>query len=419
MAQTRKQSKIAHQLTYQINDRMQLFRTLGVPEQSAVMSELSPHIQRYIIEHLRLYEIVNLVDHLDLHQAQHLLARLPDARKRERIIKRLQGDAREKLEYFLRFHPKATLSIINFNYVFLAGDTTIADAAQIIDEYYGETGKFPELLVHENGVLTGAVSLSTLVRERSNSQLQKYVKAVPTITYQAAVSDIIDVLTSEKSPKVVVLDHDTSVLGVVYADVARSLFGKLPVESLYDFVGVDDSERPFDSVSRKVHQRYRWLILNLATTFMASGVILLYQDTLNTLTLMSVFIPVVAGMGGNAATQAFAIMVRGLTLGTVSLENCWTAIWRELWAGFFNGIIIGIIVAVVSFVWQGDAWLGLVVFLTLVGAHMTAGLAGAFIPLIMKHFGKDPAATSSIFITTVTDVFGLMLLLGLATLLLM
>ncbi|MCA9367729.1 magnesium transporter [Candidatus Kaiserbacteria bacterium] len=415
MAQTRKQSKIAHQLTYQVNERMQLFRTLSVPEQSAVIEELSPHIQRYIMEHLRSYEIVNLVDHLDLHQAQHLLARLTDSRKRERIIKRLQGDAREKLEYFLRFHPKATLSIINFNYVFLSGDTTIADAAVSIDEYYDETGKFPELLVHENGTLIGAVSLSTLVRERSNSQLRKYVQPVPTITYQAEVNDIINVLTSEKSPKVVVLDHDTSVLGVVYADAARSLFGKLPAESLYDFVGVDDSERPFDPISRKVNQRYRWLILNLITTFMASGVILMFQGTLNTLTLMSVYIPVVAGMGGNAATQAFAIMVRGLTLGTVSLQNCWLAIWRELWAGFFNGIIIGAIVTVISLLWQGDPWLGVVVFLTLVGAHMAAGLAGALIPLVMKHFGKDPAATSSIFITTVTDVFGLILLLGLAT----
>ena len=419
MPRKKKSSTVAHKLTYVPGERMKLFRSLSVPEQSAAIYELSPHIQRFIMEHLRPHEIVKLVDHLDLHQAKHLLARLPDVRKRERIIKRLQGDAKEKLDYFLRFHPKASLSIINFNYVFLSVDTTISDAAVIIDEYYTETGKFPELLVHENGELVGAVSLSALVRERNSSRLGKHALPVPTITYQAEVNEIIDTLVSKNSHKIVVLDHDTSVLGVVYADTARELFGKLPTESLYDFVGVDDSEKPFDPIGRKVQKRYRWLILNLVTTFMAGGIILMFQDTLDTLVFLSVYIPVIAGMGGNAATQSFAIMVRGLTLGTVALENSWRAIWNELWAGCVNGFIIGAIVALVSLVWQGDIWIGLVVGSSLIGAHMIAGLSGALIPLVMKHIGKDPAATSTIFITTVTDVFGLLLLLGLATIFLL
>jgi magnesium transporter len=108
-------------------------------------------------------------------------------------------------------------------------------------------------------------------------------------------------------------------------------------------------------------------------------------------------------------------MVRGITLGTISLKNAAPAIWRELAAGFLNGIIIGAIVALISAVWNGEPLLGLVVALALIGAHLIAAVSGAVIPLVMKHIGKDPAATSTIFISTVTDVMGLFLLLGLAT----
>ena len=146
---------------------------------------------------------------------------------------------------------------------------------------------------------------------------------------------------------------------------------------------------------------------------------LAFQDTLDKLTILSVYIPIIAGMGGNAATQSFAIMVRGITLGTISLQNAMPAIWRELMAGFINGIIIGSIVALISAVWNGRPELGLVVGGALVGAHIIAAIAGSIIPLVMKQIGKDPAATSTIFITTATDVLGLVLLLGFATLFLL
>ena len=145
----------------------------------------------------------------------------------------------------------------------------------------------------------------------------------------------------------------------------------------------------------------------------------MYQDTLDALTILAIYIPVIAGMGGNAATQSFAIMVRGITLGTISLKNAAPALRRELLAGCINGVIIGALVALISTVWHGDPILGLVVAMALIGAHMVAALAGSFMPLFMKHIGKDPAATSTIFITTITDVLGLFFLLGLATLILL
>ena len=240
-----------------------------------------------------------------------------------------------------------------------------------------------------------------------------------TITYQAEVNEVVETLISTNSKKIIVLDHDTSVLGIIYADAARMLLGHLPAESLYDFAGVDDSEKPFDSIGKKVQLRYKWLILNLATSFLAGSVVLAFQSTLDALTILAVYIPIIAGMGGNAATQSFAIMVRGITLGTVSLKNAAPAIWNELVAGLLNGIIIGSIVALISALWNGEPILGLVVGTALIGAHIVAAIAGSFIPLFMKYIGKDPAASSTIFITTATDVLGLIFLLGLATIVLL
>ena len=416
---TKGENNFVKKLTYNTHGRMDILREMSIPERSAVFEKLSPYVQQSILKQLTTNEIVDMLDHMDMQQVQHILARITNVKRREKIVQRLKGDVKDKIEYFLRFHPKATLSLINFNYLFLDSEMVIKKAAEIIGEHYEETAHYPEVLVHENGTLIGEVPLSVVVRERNTTMLKKCVKPVQTVTYQAEVNEIIDTITSTNSKKIVVLDHDTSVLGIIYADAVKVLFGHLPAESLYDYAGVVDSERPFDGVGKKVRNRYKWLILNLATCFLAGSVVLAFQDTLDKLTILSVYIPIIAGMGGNAATQSFAIMVRGITLGTISLQNAMPAIWRELMAGFINGIIIGSIVALISAVWNGRPELGLVVGGALVGAHIIAAIAGSIIPLVMKQIGKDPAATSTIFITTATDVLGLVLLLGFATLFLL
>ncbi len=412
-------SEDARALTYRPEERLRLFRGLSVPQQSAAFVELSSYIQHLILKELDIDEITNMVDNLDMQQAEQVLARIPNHALRKRVVKQLKGDVREKMDFFLRFHPQATLSLVNFNYLLLPSTLTIGDAATLIDQHYDETGKYPEILVHERGELVGEVPFASMVRERNSNTLGKYIQAIPTVEYQADIPKVIEALTAAKSKKIVILDSDRSVLGVVYGESVRPLFSTLHGNSLYDFTGVTETEQPFDPVMRKVTSRYRWLVLNLATCFLAGSVVLSFQNTIDQVTILSVYIPIIAGMGGNAAAQSFAIMVRGLTLGTITLKTAWPAIRREVAAGLVNGLIIGTIVAFISTIWNKDIMLGVSVGLALVGAHVIAPLAGASIPLLMKRLGKDPASTSSIFITTFTDVGGLLLLLGFATLILL
>lgn len=410
---------IRRSITHRPSERLARLRALSLPEQSTVFQDLSPHVQQSLFKQLKNSEIGDMLDHMDPRQAEAILARIKDNKRRELIIKKIKGEAREKIEYFIRFHPKATTSLISFNYILLPLKTTIGEAANAIEEHFEETGKFPEILVHEKGELLGAVTLASLVRERNSLTLKKFVHSLQTVSYQAEVVEIIDVLTLSRRKKVVVLDHDESVLGIIYADDALALFGKMPAESLYDMNGVDDSERPFDSVLRKFKSRYKWLILNLVTAFMAGSMIYLFSDTLDALVILAMYIPIVAGMGGNAASQSFAVMLRGITLGAVSLKNAAPAIWREVGTGVLNGLLIGAIVAAISIIWNKSAMLGLVVGVTMIFQHIIAGFFGAFVPLLLKHLGKDPAATSTIFITTATDVLGLFVLLSLGSWLLL
>jgi len=147
--------------------------------------------------------------------------------------------------------------------------------------------------------------------------------------------------------------------------------------------------------------------------------IYLFQDTIDRLVILAMYIPIVAGMGGNAASQVFAVMLRGLTLGTITYKTAAPAIWREVQTGVLSGLMIGGIVAIISIIWNDSALLGLVVGLTMVGVHIIAGFFGAFVPVFLKHHGLDPASVSTMIITTATDVLGLLFLLGLASLILL
>jgi magnesium transporter len=403
----------AKQVTYRPAERLALLRSLSVAEQSAILQSVSAYVQQQVLRDFTNQEVIDVLDHLDLQSAQQLVLRIKDTKRREKIVAALKADIKDKVEYFLRFHPKATFSLVHFNYVFIPAATTIGEAGEIIEAHYEETGKFPEILVHEGGMLLGEVPLGTLVRERNNLPLSKFTQPVTTITYQAEVGEIVETLSVSEKRKVVVLDHDGSVLGLIYADDALELFGQTPTDSLYSIAGVDSSERPHDIAWKKFKNRSPWLVLNLATCFLAAGVILVFQDTMNALTFLAIYIPIVGGMGGNAASQTFAVTVRGITLGSVSLGDSWGVLKHEVAAAAMTGSLIGGIVSLISLLIGQSLWLGLVVALSILGVHVVAALFGTVIPLLLKKFGFDPAATSMIFISTATDVFGLLFLLGL------
>lgn len=407
------------QITYRPKERMELFTALPLAERSAVFNALSAHVRSEILKRLSLEDTIELLDHLDLRRAQVVLTHIKSGSRRKRIISRLKNDRYAKVEHFLQFHPQATLALLHLNFVLLPDATTVGETANVIEDHLRHTGKIPEVLVSRDGEIVGEVPLGTLVRERNSSKLRAHLKEINTIPYTTAPEDAITRFTTAPHTKVAVLDNDGSVLGVIYSDDVIDLLDESPAATLYSFAGVEESERPFDDIRDKIQHRYKWLILNLFTGFLAASVIAFFESTLAQVVLLAMYMPIISGMGGNAATQTLAVMVRGIAVGEISLRNCRPALMREVAAGMTNGAITGSIVALIAWFFNGDPLLGVVVGLAIVINLMVAGIAGTTIPLVLRYFGKDPATSATIFITTATDVLGFLSLLSLATIILL
>jgi len=409
---------IAHDISYHAKERIKKFTSLSAGQQVEVFNLFSPHVQQTLLEGVPLKILLTFISHLDLGEAERVLARIKNKQRRRRIALLLQEDLKEKAEYFLRFSPRAEFNLLSFNYILLPSNATISRVAEAIDHHHKETGRFPEVLVQEKGVCVGEVPAGTLVRERNNSTLKKHVIPVVSVHYQDDVKEIRKVFKKSNKHKIVVLDTDDSVVGIIYSDDVLKLFKDDPAESLYDFAGVDDAEHVDDTVLSKVEHRYKWLLINLGTGFLAAYVVSLFENTINEYVLLAVYMPIVAGMGGNAATQTLAVMVRAIAMGEVSLKHAKNAVRREAGAGLLNGFIVGVVVAFSASFLNHSPLFGVVVGVSMVVNLVIAGFFGALIPLIMKSLGKDPATSATIFITTATDIFGFFTFLGLATLLL-
>jgi len=187
-------------------------------------------------------------------------------------------------------------------------------------------------------------------------------------------------------------------------------------------VGVEKEERLATSLKSSFKFRHPWLQINLATAFVAGAVVAIFQDTVDRLVILALFLPVLAGQSGNTGCQALAVTLRGMTLGELKTGKGLDLVSKEAWLGFYNGALTGIIAGIGMFVvalYQGypnAVGLAVVVWMALVGACITSSICGAMIPLTLKRFGLDPATASSIFLTTATDVASMGMLLGLATL---
>lgn len=389
---------------------------MDLSSRSAVFNVLSPIVRQEVLSALSFNEAVELLDHLDPRRVHHILSRMKDKKRRDRLIGRIKSDRFEKIEYFLQFHPQANISLLHTNYVYLPEDTTVSETATVIEDHLHNTGKIPVVLVSRDGELCGEVLLSQLVKSRGSSKLRNHLRPVRSVIYNTGIEEVMSLFVSSTHEKVILTDNDGSLLGFVYSDDVIDLMEEQPAVSLYNFASVESSERPFDSVWNKVKGRYRWLIINLFTCFLAAGVVSIFDDAIDKFVVLAVLMPVVGGMGGNAATQTLAVMVRGIAVGEINLKNSRPAIINEILAGIINGLITGVLLIPIAMLLGVSFWVSLLGAATVIFGLALAGFCGSITPLILKHLGKDPATSAGILISTANDVLVYLFLLGIASL---
>ncbi len=411
------QNNLIYEILFSPKKRISIFRKIPVNNQGFILLDLSKKLQREIMDKLNDRELVELFDYLDLDEATDLLQNM-DTKRSKKLLNKLGREIREKVKFLLKFDPRTAAGLMNLDYVEVNKNITFEQISKVIQKHEKRTGKFPTILVVEDGFLAGELPPHILAIAKKKEKIKRYVKEIPYIEYYKDEREVVKVFKKHPHNKIVVLDKDKSILGIIYSDDILKLIERQSANNLLEFTGVNKEEDVLDSALVKVKNRYKWLIINLGTAFLAASVVSLFQETISAFVLLAVYMPIVAGMGGNAGTQTLAVVVRGLALKEIELKTAKRVIINEIIAGGINGIINGILVAAVAILWNHNPMLGLVIGLAMVINLIIAGFFGAIIPLIMKQLGKDPASSATIFITTATDIFGFFSFLGLATIML-
>ncbi len=393
--------------------KLDTFRDLDEGIKGFVLLKLSRPTRQKIMKGLDNDELVKILNSLDPTKATSLLHDLSKLRARH-LTKKLDTDAKEKVELLLSFNPKTAAGLMNLDYVVATPGTHFEDLSRDIEEHEKHTGKFPSIFMVDDGKLVGELPGHVLALHKGKEKIDNYVKRVPHIRYDNDEHQVVDSFLKHPHDKVVVLDENEDILGVIHSDDLLALLDKRRSSDLYGLAGVNKEEDANDGLFMKVKFRWLWLIINLGTAFLAASVVGMFEDTISKFTLLAVYMPIVAGMGGNAATQTLAVTVRGIVMQEISLKNSVKYIAREIGAGVINGAINGLLVAGVAVFINKNPMLGLVLAIAMVCNLFIAAFAGALIPLIMKKLGKDPATSATIFITTCTDVGGFFVFLSLA-----
>lgn len=398
-------------------EKMKIFREIPVNQQGFILFQLTKVLRAEILNNLHYKEIKKLIHYLDPDEMTDLLQLIKHG-KRKKIVKTLSSEIKEKIEFLLDFNPKTAAGMMSLDYIEVQVGHSFSQVSRIIHRHEKRTGKFPAILVINDGFLLGELMGYKFALHEGKEKIDKYYHKIPSVKFNAEEREIIDKFKKHPHNKIVVLDEDDSIMGVIYSDDILQLIEDKPTNALREFAGVSEEEDVLDNALKKVKHRYKWLIINLGTAFLAASVVSLFESTISAFVLLAVYMPIVAGMGGNAGTQTLAVTVRGIALKEISLETGRNVVINEVLAGGINGIINGIIVAVIASLWNQSPLLGLVLAIAMIINLMTAGFFGTVIPLLMKKLGKDPASSATIFITTATDVFGFFVFLGLASIVL-
>ncbi len=380
------------------------------------LSELGPEAGAQMLAGRSADEIAKLVQELPSDDAAAIIDHLPEELSTavlELMGRKESGEVENLLEY-----PEQTAGRIMNPHVFAtAEDMTVGEAITALQTARDVEMVFYLYIVDGRGHLVGVTSLRRLLLVSPETPLKRIMTPDPvSVRVDMDQEEVARLVASYNLLAIPVVDEANKLVGVITVDDVIDVIKDEATEDLYRLAGVSSDERVFTPASESLRKRMPWLIVNLGTAFLAAAVVGFFEDTISGWVALAIFMPVVAGMGGNAATQTLTVIVRGIALGELTWTNSRKALTKELLVGIGNGLVVGTTAAIIASVMDGDARLGVILAMAMIINLFVAGLAGTLIPLGLKALKIDPALASAVFITTFTDVAGFASFLGLATL---
>ncbi len=365
-------------------------------------------------------EIVAAVEDLDIDDLADLVEDLPDTVIDE-VLKSMDRENRERLEQVLSYPEDTAGRLMNPDVVTVRADVNV----DVVLRYLRLRGELPDhtdhlFVVSRRHQYLGRVSLASLVTHEDTTPINRLIDdEQPAIDVGESAEEVARQFSDHDWVSAPVVDDNNILLGRITIDDVVDIIRAQAEHQALGAAGLDEEEDLFSPIKRAVRGRVVWLGINLCTAFLAASVIGQFEVTLEKVVALAILMPIVAGVGGNAAVQVLTLMVRGLALGQVGPSNARILLWKELRVALINGVLIGVVVGLIALLWFRSPLLSLVITLALIINFCAAALAGVLLPLMLKRMNVDPAVAGTVVVTAVTDVMGFFSFLGLATLILL
>jgi magnesium transporter len=397
--------------------RPQLIELMGKDFDFTALTEVDDTVREEILEELEPGTVAEGVRDLDSDDAVYILEDLPKEDQAE-ILGQMSPTDRAALAQRLDYPEESAGRRMQTEFIAVPPSWTVGQAIDYMRETEDLPERFFELYVVDHGHhLLGVVPLDRLARAKRPVRVSELIEPERHVVHatddQEAVARQFERYNLVAAP---VVDGHDRMVGVITFDDIVDVIEQEAEEDIKALGGVKGEEELSDSVWTIAKSRFNWLLINLATAFLASSVLGFFEGELQKMVALAVLAPIVASQGGNATTQTMTIAVRALATGDLIASNAGRVIMRELMVGLLNGIAFAVITGVAAYAWFQVPGLGIVIGLAMICNLVAAALGGILIPLTLHRLGRDPAVASSPFVTTVTDVVGFFSFLGIATL---
>ncbi len=380
------------------------------------ISELGPEAGAALLATRSAEDIARLAQEIPSDDAAALIDYLPEELS-SAVLDLMRPKESGVVENLLEYDEQTAGRIMNPHVFALDEDMTVGEAINELQSNRDVEMVFYLYVVDDRKHLVGVVSLRRLLLVAPETPLKR-------IMTSDLISARVDMDQEEVARQVAaynllaipVVDEENKLVGIITVDDVIDVIKDEATEDIYRLAGVAGDDRAFTPALESFRKRLPWLSINLVTAFLASLVVLSFSSIIEALPVLAAFMPIVAGMGGNAGTQTLTVIVRGIALGELTWGNARKALLKEVGVGLGNGIVLGLVAAGVVALMQGNPALGAVLGMAMVVNMFVAAAAGTLVPLGLRAADIDPALASSVFITTMTDMFGFFSFLGLATL---
>jgi len=379
-------------------------------------SNLAPGVADALLKQLPDATAASLLMEMDAGPAAALLSRF-DHDKQEQIFSLMEKSVIKELRDQLHYPEHVAGRIMDTRIIAFNEHISVEDALNQLRNQKLEA-LHHLFLLNDDMQLHGQVDIQRLALANGKQKLSSI--ALPVSVYAQALDpkdEVVEKVQKYQVDTVPVIDANHHLVGIIHG---RSLMDTLQQDitaDLQTMVGASKDERALSSAWFAVKKRQPWLQINLLTAFLAAAVVGMFEDTIAKYTALAILLPIAAGQSGNTGAQALAVTMRGLTLREITVRHWLQVTLKEAGAAVINGLAIAFTCGVGIYLWSHSVGLGLIIALAMVSSMTIAAIAGAMVPMVLKRLGQDPALSSSIILTTITDIAGFMSFLGIATLL--